>query len=220
MLTFVRARLGGLPLIVGGLAGAAVVAIHPEALTDPRMAPTHLVLFFAVLAVLLGLPTLAYRQPSILTSAGCIALAGGLVFDDLLHSVLYFTIVPIFSSDPTTRAWLADDSWVATALMNGPFGFIQGVAPVLALLGLVLLSAATLRGRILPRWPAVMHVIAAVALPAGIALPMPAPIGPALLYLGLAAYGGVLVLSQASTVQRPVARGSAAASAQPAWSAD
>ncbi len=137
MSSSVLLRLGGLPLLVGGLASAVIVAIHPHEITDPMNGPIHVGLFLSVVLVLLGWPAVLARQAGqigILGPVGwaCVFLA--LAFDDLTHSVVELGVAPVLASDPSTRPLLADDSWAATALFQGPYGLLLTLAAALVLL--------------------------------------------------------------------------------------
>jgi hypothetical protein len=189
-------RLAGLPLTVGGIIGAIVVAIHPHELTDPIDGPVHLALFCGALLVLLGWPAVLARQSGrigILGPPGFVLVFIGLAFDDITHSVLEFSVVPVLASDPSTRPLLSPDSATTAALMHGPFGLMMVLGLPLIVLGLVAFGVATLRAGALPRWPAVMHLVSAVTLVVMLVVPPVGPVGAALFYLGMAAYGVVLL---------------------------
>jgi hypothetical protein len=185
-------RLGGLPLTAGGIIGAIVVAIHPHELTDPIDGPVHLALFYGALLVLLGWPAVLARQLGrigTLGPLGFVLVFIGLAFDDITHSVLEFSVVPVLASDPATRPLLSPDSATTAALMHGPFGLMMVLGLPLIVLGLVAFGVATLRARTLPAWPAAMHLVSAVTLVLMLVVPPVGPIGAALFYLGMAAYG-------------------------------
>src|SRR5579859_7962061 len=202
MSTATLLRLAGVPLLLGAIIGAIVVAIHPRELTDPINGPVHVALFCGDLLVLLGWHAVLACQ------AGRISLFGpvgfmlafiGLAFSDLTHSVLEFSIVPVLASDPATRPLLAADSPATQALMHGPYGLMLVLAMPLIVLGLLAFSVATLRANVLPRWPALLQLIAAVTLPLGMLVPPFGPIGPALFYVSMAAYAIVLLSPAAAT---------------------
>jgi hypothetical protein len=153
-------RLAGVPLTLGGIIGAIVVAIHPHELTDPINAPVHLALFFGALLVLLGWPAVLARQSGrigILGPLGFVLVFIGLAIDDITHSVLDFSVVPVLAADPSTRPLLSPDSVTTAALMHGPFGLMQMLGLPLIVLGLLAFGVATLRARIIPAWPAAMR---------------------------------------------------------------
>jgi hypothetical protein len=65
-----------------------------------------------------------------------------LALDDLMHSVVEMSVVPVLASNPSTRPLLADDSWAAVALYQGPYGLMVTAAVPLLLVGLGLSSLA------------------------------------------------------------------------------
>lgn len=83
--------------------------------------------------------------------------------------------------------------------MHGPFGLMLAIGLPLIILGLFAFSAATLRAGALPRWPALIHLASAVLLLLMIVFPPIGPVGPALFYVGLAAYG-LALLSPATAI--------------------
>ena len=189
-------RLAGLPLLVGGIIGAIVVAIHPNEITDPIDGPVHIALFFGVLLVLLGWPAVLARQASrigILGPIGFVLVFVGLAVGEITHSVLEFSVVPLLAADPATRPLLAPDSAISTALMHSPFGLMLLLEKPVIALGLVMFAVATLRARTSPRWPAAVQLVAAVTVVLMMVYPPLGPVGGALFYLGMAAYGAVLL---------------------------
>lgn len=189
-------RLSGAVLMLGAIIGAIVVAIHPHELTDPIDGPVHLALFCGDLLVLLALPAVLARQAgriSILGSIGYVLVFIGLAFDDITHSVLEFSVVPVLASDPTTRPMLAPDSATSVALIHGPFGLMLAFGLPLIAMGLLAFNAATLRAGVLSRWPALIHLASALLLLVMMVFPPVGPVGPALFYVGLGAYGVVLM---------------------------
>jgi len=130
---------------------------------------------------------------------GTVVFFLGLVFADPIHSVLVFTVVPVLAADPATQP-----------VLDGPppglMGPLMVAVPVL-LIGLLVMGITSIRAGILPRWPAAMAFATVVMVPVGFALSGPGPsespvseIGPALLYLTMAAYGYVLAANRVRTV--------------------
>ena len=197
-------RLSGAVLTLGAIIGAIVVAIHPHELTDPIDGPVHLALFCGDLLVLLAFPAVLARQTGrigILGPVGYVLVFIGLAFDDITHSVLEFSIAPVLASDPATRPMLAPDSATSVALMHGPFGLMLAVGLPLIVLGLLAFSAGSLRAGVLPPWPAMIHIASAVLLLLMMVFPPIGLVGAALFYLGLGAYGIVLVGAKRATVE-------------------
>lgn len=204
-------RLSGIALILGGLLGTTAVALHPSNNIDPANIPVHLALYTAVMLVGLGLPGLyarQARQAGLTGLIGTIVVFFGLVFADPIHSVAEFTVVPLLASDPATRPLLAGPP-------PGLMGPLMIAIPVL-LIGLLVMAVGSMRAGILPRWPAALAFATVIMVVAGFATSGPVPdsspvseIGPALLYLTMAAYGYVLAANQVRT--RAVTHGATAA---------
>jgi hypothetical protein len=92
------------------------------------------------LAVLLGWPAVLARQSGrigILGPLGFVLVFIGLAFNDITHSVLEFSLVPVLASDPATRPLLSLDSATTAALMHRPFGLMMVLGLPLTVLGLV-----------------------------------------------------------------------------------
>ena len=188
-------RLSGVSLLLGGLLGGLAVAFHPSNMVDPVNVPVHLALYTAVMLIALGLPGLYARQADhagTLGLAGLVALFMGLVFGDPIHSVLEFTVVPV----------LAQSAAGPRLLDGGPPGLMGPlmVAIPILLIGLLTTAITSFRAGVLPRWPAVVAVAAVFLVPVGFALSGRGPnaaaifnVGPALVYLSMAAWGYVLI---------------------------
>jgi hypothetical protein len=182
-------RIGGAAILLGGLIAAVALIFHPDDIAAPRSAPTHLALYVAVLLLLFGLPGLGRilaQRSRVLAAVGTVLLFFGLAFEDPLHSVLAFTVIPVLAADPNTRS-----------LINGPpppiLEVLQFGSAVPILAGLILLAVAVWRTAVLPRWTIGALLIAIVGLALAVALPPSGPIGPILLYLSLATLGWPLL---------------------------
>ena len=154
-------RSAAISLVAGGLLCSTAHLLHPSSPTGPddlsaythRSQPVHLLLFFGVICVILGLPGILIRQRS---RAGLFGFASiqllifGLLFGEVLHSVLEFSILPLLvRSLPYATITLANSIYHYT-----PLGFLQNAGYTLYLLGCPLLAIATLRSKILPAWAA------------------------------------------------------------------
>jgi hypothetical protein len=121
----------------------------------------------------------------------------GLAFEDPIHSVPAFTVVPLLAANPTTRPMLA----------GGPPG-LTGPIHLLAIpvifAGLILLAISIWRSGVLPRWLAVPLVTTVLLIPLGFAVPPFRDVGPALLYLSVAALGWALGRVGAMAVDSPI----------------
>ena len=154
-------RSAAISLAVGGSLGLVAHILHPGCPTSPddlsaythRSQPVHLILFFGVVLVIMGLPGILIRQRSRSGFLGFVSiqlLIFGLLFGEALHSVLEFSILPLLvRSFPYATIGLASSIYHST-----PLGLLQNVGYTLYLLGCPLLSLVTLRSRILPAWAA------------------------------------------------------------------
>lgn len=207
-------RLGGTAMLLGGLLGALGQAVHPAdpegpaALAEYARAaqPVHLLLYFAIMLILLGLPAVYARQSH---KAGLLGLAGfvlmfiGLPLMDLVHSVLDFMLLPALVARVPDQIMpifmFAGEDPVAAAMTN--------VAPPILLLGAILLAISTLRARVLSPWPAWLLLLAMAGVIATQLLNLPNPgVDPSavLFYLALAGFGGTLLLDKGTAVQTVV----------------
>ena len=154
-------RSASISLVVGGLLGFIAHVMHPGCPTSPddlfaythRSQPVHLILFFGVIFVIMGLPGVLIRQRSRAGLLGFIStqlLIFGLLFGEALHSVLEFSIVPLLvRSFPYATISLASSIYHST-----PLGFLQNAGYTLYLLSCPLVALVTLRSRIFPEWAA------------------------------------------------------------------
>jgi hypothetical protein len=154
-------RSASISLVAGGLLCIAAHLMHPACPTGPddlsayahRSQPTHLLLFFGVLFVIMGLPGILIRQRSRAGLLGFISihlLIFGLLFGEALHSILEFSILPLLvRSFPYATISLANSIYHST-----PLGLLQNAGYTLYLLGCPLLAITTLRSKILPEWAA------------------------------------------------------------------
>jgi len=162
-------RLGGLALIIGGLLTATAHVLHIEAPADPaRLAhyahvsqPIHLLLFAGGVLVLLGWFAhfaLQSVRSGVLGLLGFLTLFFGILFADLLHCVLEFSIFPLLiESVPYATPALAENVYRST-----PFALLQNAGQILVVVGVPLSALSILRSHVLPAWSAVPMAITAV----------------------------------------------------------
>lgn len=154
-------RSASISLVAGGLVCTVAHLMHPACPTGPdelsaytyRSQPIHLLLFFGVVFVILGLPGILIRQRSRAGLLGFVSiqlLIFGLLFGEALHSVLEFSILPLLvRSFPYAAISLANSIYHST-----PLGLLQNAGYTLYLLGCPLLATVTLRSKIFPEWAA------------------------------------------------------------------
>jgi hypothetical protein len=180
-------RLSGVALLLGGLVAIVALIFHPSDIAAPRSAPAHVALYAAVMLVLLGLPGLGAaiaRRSRVLGLSGMVLLFFGLAFEDPLHSVLAFTVIPVLAANPDTRP-----------LLQGPppptlMAFQIGAGPLI-LLGMIGLAVALWRMDAAP-WLVGVLALGVVGVVIAFAIP-PLGIGPGLIYLSLAVAGAALL---------------------------
>jgi hypothetical protein len=203
-------RFSGLALIAGGAIGTFAQAFHPAEVTDPLTVPLHLVLFFGVVLVLLGLPEVLGRQEG---RAGAPGLIGGtmaffgIAMFDLPHTVLVFSLVPALSGDASLRPLLDEGSPLLTGIDQSPFGIVNSAARLLMLFGLPLLGITILRTRTLPRWTGLVILGGIAGILVSIVVPalQTLPIG-VLLYVQPLALGCALLAEKGSAPQHAMVR--------------
>jgi hypothetical protein len=154
-------RLSGMVLLLGGGIGVAGQIFHPAdpetsamlAQYVPAAQTIHLLLFFAVMLILLGLPGVYARQSDKVGVPGLVGfllLFFGLSLVDLIHSVVDFTVLPALMAQAPEQAMpvmmfaFEVPSWAILQML----GF-----PVLGL-GVILFAAMTIQARVLSPWPA------------------------------------------------------------------
>lgn len=209
-------RLSAVALVVGGLIGAAGQVFHPADPAGPDQLPQyaqasqplHLLLYFAVMLILLGLPGVYARQSD---KAGLLGLVGflllffGLPFTDLLHSVVDFTILPALVAQapdlamPVLTAAFEEPSWAVLQMLGFP----------LLGLGVIVFGIATIRARVFPRWTGWLLLAVPVVGIVGRFVPIPPDIGTspdgALFYLALVGLGYALIMVDRRAAPQPAA---------------
>lgn len=203
-------RLSGAALLLGGALGVAAQLFHPadpEGLTismewAQANQSMHLLIFFVVMLVLVGLPGIYIRQSDKIGFPGLVSfllLFFGLPLVDLIHSVVDFTIVPSLVAQapdramPVMMAAFEDPSW--TLLQMASF-------PMLGL-GAVLFAIMTIRAHVLRGWPAWLLLAAPFLGAIANFIPLPPQIGGAsfdgiFFYLALAGFGYALLVDKSN----------------------
>jgi hypothetical protein len=214
-------RLSGAALIVGGALGAVGQLIHPADPEGPAMLasyaqasqPIHLLLFFAVLLVLLGLPGVYARQSDqtgLLGLVGFLLLFFGVPLVDLIHSVVDFAILPALVEQapdqamPVITAAFEEPSWAILQMLGFP----------LLGLGVVVFGIVTIRARVFPRWTGWLLVAVPIVGIISRFLPIPPEVGTSpdgvLFYVALVGFGYALLAGRRAvgrpTPEPPTAR--------------
>ncbi len=162
-------RLGGIALIAGGVLAATAHVLHVEVPDDPAQLahysrlsePVHLLLFAGGLLVLLGWFgqfALHSAKSGVTGLVAFLALFFGIIFADLLHCVLEFSIFPrLIGSVPYATPILIENVYRST-----PLAFLQTAGQILILVGVPLSASSIFQCRLLPRWSVLPLVITAV----------------------------------------------------------
>jgi hypothetical protein len=172
-------RWSGLAALVAGLVFAAIQPIHPPDVvasvnTGAWAIITPLKTVMCLL-FLIGITGIYARQ---VNEAGWLGLAGFLLLFVcwwLQTSFVFaetFIAPPLASTAPGFVDGLLGISWGHTGGIElGALPAIYGLLGILYLLGGLLFGIATLRARVLPRWPAGLLAVAAALTPAAALLP-------------------------------------------------
>ena len=205
-------RLSGLALILGSALGMYAQLFHPadpETAADlPRYAqagmPIHLLLYFGVMLILLGLPALHARQSD---KTGALGLAGflllffGLPLVDLIHSVVFANVLETLVAGTSPDQALA---LLTTAFSTQPWVTLEMLGNPLLGLGILLFGIATIRARVFPSWNGWLLIGALILNFGANFLPQVggASYGGIALYLSMVGFGYALLSGQ-QTVPQP-----------------
>jgi hypothetical protein len=194
-------RWSGLAALVAGLILAGIQPIHlPDVLASVTTGAWAIIISLKLAMCLLFLIGIAGIYARQVEEAGLLGLAGflllilcwwlqtGYVFADIFILPVLATEAPRF-----VESFLGVVNPESPVEMNiGALVPAYAVGGILYMLGGLLFAIATLRARILPRWPAGLLAVAAVLTPAAALLPhanqrlAAIPVGLALAWLGYA----------------------------------
>ena len=193
-------RWTGLAAVIGGIIFAGIQPIHPPdavaSVTTGYWAIIISLKFAMCFLFLLGIAGIYARQ---VEETGWLGLAGFLLFSLswFLQTGFVFTelfVLPVLA--PTAPQFVVSALGVANGVpgdMNiGAFVATYNVVGITYLLGGIALGIATVRARVLPRWPAILLAVTALVTPAAALLPhaiqrfAAIPMGIALAWLGYA----------------------------------
>jgi hypothetical protein len=186
--------------------------LHPD---DPTLAtlvqyirisqPVHVLLFLAGMLVCLGLPA-AYaiqrKQVGLVGFIGMLFLCLAILFGDMLHCVLEFSIFPVLAAQVHTEAQMNTLQHIVEQTYNASvLATLQQLAQPLLLLGLLLFSLVSIRARVFPRWPSLILLISLVLIvptfiPTFITEWIQVLRPFALSYLGIAGFGFALLMER------------------------
>lgn len=193
-------RLGGCALIIGGLGTSFAQIVHPDtpdpAAIQPYLQtaiPVHILLYLAVLLLSVGLVALIAHFRSWIGLIGGLALIFGVNFEDGMHSVFEFGLLPaVFKAAP------GSEFPIANAIDgDNPMAVLQLLAAPLIAIAAALLTIDTFRSRTLRAWPAILMLTSVVLFLISSFLPGGELIQilrvPSWFYLALAGFGLELV---------------------------
>jgi hypothetical protein len=193
-------RWSGLAAMMAGIIFVAIQPIHPaDVLSSVTTSSWAAIMFFKTAMSILfvyGITGLYARQ---VEESGWLGLTGFLMFSLtwMLHAAFIFAeafILPLLATAAPAfvESFLGLFNGSPGAMDLGAFATVYSLAGILYILGGLLLGIATLRARVLPRWPAVLLTIAAAMTPAASLLSHPlnrivaVPMGLAFVWLGYA----------------------------------
>ncbi|MCA9986797.1 MAG: hypothetical protein KDE59_20950 [Anaerolineales bacterium] len=193
-------RWSGLAALAAGLIFVAIQPIHPEdvlaSVTTPVWALIMPVKLAMSLLFLVGITGIYARQ---VKDAGRVGLAGYLLFSLSWTLQMAFIFIETFSlpslatiAPQYVESFLGIVNGAPGAVDVGAVAAAYNVAGITYVLGGLLLGIATVRARVLPRWPALLFAVAAASTPLAAVLPHPlnrslaVPMGLSLAWLGYA----------------------------------
>jgi hypothetical protein len=189
-------RLCSISLILGSAISIVAHIVHPAEPHSPddirryieHTPAAHVLLFFALILVLMGLPVLftnSNRKTNIFTLLALPALFTGIFIADLLHCPIEFGALPaIYRVSPDK---IQD---IHIQLGATPFGVLLSISAPVVLVGLLLFVIGTWRSTTLPGWPRWLLIASALAIVAAMFnLPGAGVTFTVLLYSALAIYG-------------------------------
>ena len=206
-----RMRLwpAGLALLGGGLMAGICHLFNFESPTDlahlaqypPLGALVHLVLFAGGLMVLLGWfghYALQYSSVGTIGLAAFVCLFLGILWADLMHSILEFSVFPVLDQvAPYALPGLADATYRST-----PVSLLLTAGRILLLAGIPAAALAVYRSPNVRRWPAIPFALTAVLQVLGM-LPRSGEafhnLALTALYFSMAALGMALLLASRSS---------------------
>lgn len=190
----------GLAALIAGLIFAGIQPIHPADVVASVTTSTWTIIitlkFVMCFLFLVGVTGLYLRQAE---QAGWLGFAGFVLFGAswALQSGFVFTewlVLPqLAASEPNfVDSLLGISSGAPPTVSVGALSPVYAAVGILYLLGGIVFGIASVRARVLPRWPAILLAVTALLTPAAILLPHSVqrlaaiPMGIAFIWLGYA----------------------------------
>ncbi len=198
-----RFRLAGMALVLGGLTAGFCHLFHFEPPTDLNQLaqytrfsePVHLLLFAGGILVLLGWfgqYALQCSASGALGFGAFLTLFVGILFGDLLHCILEFSVFPVLAAVvPYALPGLAETTYRST-----PLAVLLTIGRFLTFAGVPATALSVYRSHILPAWSAIPFVVTAAMLSFGLVPRFAVVLGPAsslALYISMALLGVAVI---------------------------
>lgn len=205
-------KFAGWTLLIGGAMGIAGQLLHigdtPETLADipdfvKAAVNTHVLLAWASILILLGMPGIFLRQSERLKTWGWIGfplLFIGMILE-IFHGPVQILAYPIIFDHVKDAETLKVVNDQINNLMTDQYPLSLAVLiPLIPgiILGMLLLGIATLRARVFPRWLGVLTLVALVILIGGIGV-QTINVFP-VIHLVFALFGGMLAFGKSESV--------------------
>jgi hypothetical protein len=198
-----RFRLAGMALVLGGLTAGFCHLFNFDPPTDLNQLaqytrfsePVHLLLFAGGILVLLGWfgqYALQCSASGALGFGAFLTLFVGILFGDLLHCILEFSVFPVLAAVvPYALPGLAESTYRSTPLV-----VLLTVGRFLTFVGVPATAVSVYRSHVLPAWSAIPFVVTAAMLSLGLVPKLASALGPAsavALYVSLAFLGAAVM---------------------------
>jgi hypothetical protein len=198
-----RFRFAGMALVLGGLTAGFCHLFNFDSPADlSQLAqytrfsePVHLVLFAGGILVLLGWfgqYALQCSASGALGFGAFLTLFVGILFGDMLHCILEFSIFPVLAAVvPYALPGLAETTYRST-----PLAALLSAGHFLTFAGVAATALSVYRSHILPAWSAIPFVVTAAMLSLGLVPRLAVALGPAsslALYISMALLGVAVI---------------------------
>ena len=206
-----RFRLAGLSLALGGLTAGFCHLFNFDPPMDLNQLaqytrfsePVHLLLFAGGILVLLGWfgqYALQCSTSGVLGFGAFLTLFVGILFGDLLHCILEFSVFPVLAAVvPYALPGLAETTYRST-----PLAVLLTAGHFLTFIGVPATALSLYRSHILPAWSAVPFVVTAAILSLGLVPRLASTLSPAssmALYTSMALLGVAVIWAARKRIQ-------------------